>query len=137
MSLSGIIYWALYLVLVIITFGTFHFLITDLEPTYRSLNMLALFYVLLSYFIYAAITPLFFMKLARVSYGMGWVYMCLSTIVAGFLIWLGFGDGDYSPEFYEYEFVTAGIWFGFVNTVAMGFIRFRKSFREKHNTKTG
>lgn len=129
---NAIFYLIAYVVVFSFAFIFFHVLIANLEPTYRSLNGFAILYALASYLIYLISTPLFYMKIGNMSFIKGFLFMCLSMIIGGFFIWLAFGDGDYTPEFYPYEFVSAGLWFGICNVGMMCFVRFWKSFKTKH-----
>jgi hypothetical protein len=128
---AAVLYLISYIAFFSLSFIFFHILIDNLEPTYRSLNGLAILYALLAYLIYLISTPLFYMKIGDMSFVKGFLLMCLSMIIGGFFIWLAFGDGDYSPEFYPYEFVSAGLWFGFCNAVAMCSVWLWKSAKEK------
>ena|SRR5687767_8568143 len=129
------LYLVVYIAIFTSAFVTAHFLITHSPPKYRSLNMEAVSYAFLAYAIYLFTTPYFFKKIAIMSYGKGILFMCLGMLIAGFFIWLVFGDGNYSSGFYEYEFVSAGLWFGLFNAGFMCFIRFWKSFQAQHKGK--
>lgn len=89
------------------------------------INVLTAF---LSYVLFVALTPLFYAKILPATYWGGFIRMILGMSLAGFFIWLLFGSGDYPPEFYPYEFASAGLWFGFINTGMMAGIRFYRNF---------
>lgn len=129
---ATVFYLIAYIAVFSFAFIFFHILIDNLEPTYRSLNGLAILYALLAYLIYLITTPFFYMKIGSMSFIKGLLFMCLSMIIGGFFIWLAFGDGNYSPDFYQYEFVSAGLWFGLCNSVAMCSVWLWKSGKEKH-----
>jgi hypothetical protein len=128
-------YLLIYLFIVCAGFIGAHFLII-MQPPNTSvgihINGVVVLLALLAYLIYFFVTPYFFKKIARMSYGKGMLFMCLGMLIAGFFIWLAFGDGDYSTDFYEYEFVSAGLWFCLFNAGFMCCIRFRKSFLAEH-----
>ena len=135
MKSPAVKYLLIYLLIVCTVFIVAHFLIIN-QPPNRSvgihINGLIVLLAFFSYVVYGVVTPYFFKKMLTISYGKGILYMCLGMIIAGFFIWLLFGDGDYSSDFYPYEFVSAGLWFCVFNAGYMASLRFWRSFREQH-----
>lgn len=111
----------IYLVLIILTFIAGHFIIEGLGSAYRRINGFAILTAFSCYLVFIVASLLFWVFGIKLSVGKGFLYFALSMTIAGFLIWLGFGNGNYPNEFMPYEFVSAGIWFGFVNALGMVF----------------
>src|SRR5688500_15982325 len=109
MSKQTAIYLSLYLAIFIANFAIFHLLSVDGE-SFLSGGLAVASCWLLAYIIFIVTTPWFYKKIATMSYGRGFLMMCIAMIPGGLCIWIVFGNGDYPGSFMKYEFVCAGLW---------------------------